>query len=192
MVEGELYMGEKYIEYMRNQILKLLEEPRRLEEISEKLCVSKASCFRTLAELIEQDKVMQISLGNRGTYYIIKKKAISDNVSDLNATIVKETVVAKDNYENLKKKVEKIDTNVNGLYANIISIMSIFVAIFALIAVNANIAFELTEQNMQGVFCGIIGVNLLVVVCMIILLVVVRIIIIKPLLGKKEKHKKND
>ena len=50
-------------------------------------------------------------------------------------------------YHDLYTRVEDISQNVNALYVNIISLMSVFVAIFALITVNANIAFELTTEN---------------------------------------------
>ena len=75
------------------------------------------------------------------------------------------------------------------MYQNIISIISVFVAIFALITVNANITFELTKQNMCDVFWGIIVVNVFVVICIMILLVATRIFIINPLLGKGKKKK---
>lgn len=64
-----------------------------------------------------------------------------------------------------------------------------FVAIFALITVNANITFELTQQNMCNVFWGIIVVNVFVVICIVILLGATRILIINPLLGKSKKKK---
>lgn len=103
--------------------------------------------------------------------------------------IKEETVNAKDAYDDLAEKYDEVSKNVNGLYANIISIISVFVAIFALITVNANITFELTKQNMCDVFWGIIVVNVFVVICIMILLVATRIFIINPLLGKGKKKK---
>lgn len=105
--------------------------------------------------------------------------------------IAKETVEVKDTYEELEKKYEKINKNVNGIYANIISIISIFVAIFALITVNANIAFKLTEENMANVFKSIITINIFVVICIIVLLLIVRFVIIEPLLNGTKKDKKS-
>ena len=65
-----------------------------------------------------------------------------------------------------------------------ISIISVFVAIFALITVNANISFKLTTYNMNEVFWGIIVVNIFVMLCIIALLLAVRLLIINKLTGK--------
>ena len=100
----------------------------------------------------------------------------------------KDTIDARDSYEDLSNDMAKMKENVNGLYANLISIIAVFVAIFALITVNANIAFELTKENMCDVFRGIIAVNIFVVVCIIALLIATRLIIINPIInGKKKK-----
>ena len=107
----------------------------------------------------------------------------------MHSEIAKETVNVKDAYEDLKEKYDEVNKNVNGLYANIISVISVFVAIFALITVNANITFELTTKNMYDVFWGIVKINIFVVICIIVLLGATRILIINPLLGKNRKKK---
>lgn len=89
-------------------------------------------------------------------------------------------------YHDLYTRVEDISQNVNALYVNIISLMSVFVAIFALITVNANIAFELTTENMADVFWGIIKINIFVILCILVLLWGTRKILIEPLLNNKK------
>lgn len=88
----------------------------------------------------------------------------------------------------LKKQQAIVETQVNSavqdlkkLYADLIGIISIFVAIFALITVNANIAFKLTTTNMNEIFWGIIFMNVFVVICILALLGGVRILIINKL-----------
>ena len=103
--------------------------------------------------------------------------------------VKEETVNAKDAYDDLEEKYNEVNKNVNGLYANIISIIAVFVAIFALITVNANITFNLTTQNMYDVFWGIVKINIFVVICIIAMLGATRILIINPLLGKSKKKK---
>lgn len=126
---------------------------------------------------------------NRRTYYFINKTATYKDVANMHSEIAKETVNVKDAYEDLKEKYDEVNKNVNGLYANIISVISVFVAIFALITVNANITFELTTKNMYDVFWGIVKINIFVVICIIVLLGATRILIINPLLGKNRKKK---
>lgn len=171
------------------QFLQEAKEPKSYDEIAQALEYSLASVRVSLTKLADEQKVKKIET-TRNTYYSIDKKATWDDVSNMHNEIAEETVRTKDNYVDLRENIEKIDSNVNCIYANIISIMAIFVAIFALITVNANIAFKLTQENMCYVFLGVILVNIFVVICIIILLVGIRLIIINPLLGKRKGNKK--
>ena len=93
---------------------------------------------------------------------------------------------AKATNEILEKKVEQVRGEMKSLYANIISLMGIFVSIFALIVVNANITFSLTSENMREVFWGIIVMNVVVVVCILALLIGIRFILVGKLLKKND------
>ena len=83
--------------------------------------------------------------------------------------------------DEVKEQVESAIKDIRKLYADLIGIVSIFVAIFALITVNANIAFKLTTTNMNEIFFGIIAMNIFVVICIVILLYAVRKMIIDKL-----------
>ena len=83
--------------------------------------------------------------------------------------------------DEVKEQVESAIKDIRKLYADLIGIVSIFVAIFALITVNANIAFKLTTTNMNEIFWGIIVMNVFVVLCIIALLGAVRKLIIDKL-----------
>ena len=81
----------------------------------------------------------------------------------------------------VEKQVKSAVMDIKKLYADLIGIVSIFVAIFALITVNANIAFKLTTANMNEIFWEIIVMNVFVVLCIIALLGAVRKLIIDKL-----------
>lgn len=139
-------------------------------------------------KLCEEGKIDKVQASSGRMYYMLNRKTTYEDLSNIHVEIAKDTIDAKDSYEDLIHEMALISENVNGIYANIISIISVFVAIFALITVNANIAFELTKDNMCDVFWGIIAVNIIVVVCIIALLVATRLIIVNPLIkGKKKK-----
>ena len=158
--------------------------------ISEELRISKATCKECLNQLIEKKEVYSFKAKNSGRiYYAIDEGMTVDDLENMRKVMKEETVNAKDAYDDLEEKYDEVSKNVNGLYANIISIIFVFVAIFALITVNANITFKLTQENMYDVFWGIIEVNIFVVICIVILLVVTRVLIINPLLGKNKKKK---
>lgn len=196
MIEGivqEIMAEIKKVERaaMIEELLKE-ESPLTLSQVCERTCLAKHTCLTYLRYLIEENKVSPISSASGKVYYAINKATTVQDVGNMHIEIAKESIKAKDEYEELNEKYEKVNLNVNGIYVNIISMMSIFVAIFSLITVNANIVFELTTQNMPDVFWGIIKINVFVVVCILILLVGVRLIIINPMLAKKKKTKVAD
>lgn len=187
-------MSDAYPRNIENEIVELLKEkePLSLNQLAEELNTSQHACIYFLRKLVDEEKVIKLPVPNSGRiYYILNKKATWNDISNMHMEVAKETVKAKDDYEDLKDKMDKINDNVNGIYANMISIISIIVAIFALITVNANIAFELSQENVCDVFRGIIAVNIFVVVCIIVLLIGIRLILINPMLGKKKKEKKD-
>lgn len=158
--------------------------------ISEQLGISRATCIIYLNDLIDKKIVYSFKTKNgEKTYYSIEEDTTVNDWENIRKVVKEETVNAKDTYDDLEEKYDEVSKNVNGLYANIISIISVFVAIFALITANANITFKLTQENMYDVFWGIIEVNIFVVICIVILLVVTRVLIINPLLGKNKKKK---
>ena len=158
--------------------------------ISEQLGISRATCIICLNDLIDKKIVYSFKTKNgEKTYYSIEEDTTVNDWENIRKVVKEETVNAKDTYDDLEEKYDEVSKNINGLYANIISIISVFVAIFALITVNANITFKLTQENMYDVFWGIIEVNIFVVICIVILLVVTRVLIINPLLGKNKKKK---
>ena len=173
------------------RILDLLNEkaPMTIRKIAEETSMSHSTCARVLAKLCEEDKIVKIQGSSSGrAYYLMNREATVADVSNMHIEIAKDTIDARDSYEDLSNDMAKMKENVNGLYANLISIIAVFVAIFALITVNANIAFELTKENMCDVFRGIIAVNIFVVVCIIALLIATRLIIVNPIInGKKKK-----
>ena len=182
-------MSELHKRNIENEILDLLDEkaPMSMHQIAEELGIMNSMCVRNLAELVKKGKIVKLQANSSGkAYYLLDKKATFEDISNMHIEVARETVNAKDNYEDLEEKIEKVASNVNSMYANIISIMSIFVCIFALITVNANITLKLTQENMNNVFCGIITMNVFVVICIVSLLIGIRAIIINPLIKKKK------
>ena len=161
-----------------------------ITNISEELGITKATCLTCLNDLIDKKIVYSFKTKNgRKTYYSIEERTTVNDIENMRKVVKEETVNAKDAYDDLEEKYNEVNKNINGLYANIISIISVFVAIFALITVNANITFTLTTQNMYDVFWGIVKINIFVVICIIAMLGATRILIINPLLGKSKKKK---
>ena len=180
------------MENIKKEIQRLLNTnpPMTTKGISDELRITRGTAVRCVRDLVDQGIISEFEAKNSGKkYYYIEEEMSDKDTSDMRKVVTEETINAKDAYKDLTEKYEKASKNVNGLYANIISIIAVFVAIFALITVNANITFELTTKNMYDVFWGIVKINIFVVICIIVLLGATRILIINPLLGKSRKKK---
>ena len=92
---------------------------------------------------------------------------------------LQETISSK--HGELSDSFERMEHDIKDLYANILTLMGIFVAVFAFIAVNSNITFELTKSNQSNIFWGIVVINIFVAVCIIALLFTLKFFIIRPL-----------
>lgn len=95
----------------------------------------------------------------------------------------------QEKHDALDSTVKSTRKDLGELYANILTIMGIFVAVFAFIAVNSNITFQLTQENQVDVFWGIVKINIFVAVCIIALVISLKLFVIKPLLGNKKDGK---
>ena len=132
-----------------------------------------------------QDKgIVKLQGTQNGAYYFLAKMTYGQlQTGEVFSNAV---INAKATNEMLEKKVEQVRGEIKSLYANITSLMGIFVSIFALIVVNANITFSLTSENMREVFWGIIVMNVVVVVCILALLIGIRFILVGKLLKKND------
>lgn len=121
---------------------------------------------------------------------------IQNEISKKQKELSKQQKLISKKQKELSKKHSEVTNQVAStikdirkLYADLIGIISIFVAIFALITVNANISFKLTTYNMNEIFKGIIIINLVVVGCIVVLLGAVRLLIINNLTKTNPKQK---
>lgn len=160
---------------IQEKILNLLRElsPLTLEELAEILTVHIDVIKRELNSLIKQEMVYQDGEG----FYANTRYRL-ENIDELQKETKEINEAYKKELKRLKKRSSEIEYKINNIYLNLISLMSIFVAIFSLIVTNANITFKLTQENMSEVFEGIIITNLFIVLCIIILLIGIRVLII--------------
>ena len=170
---------ERILEYIKDN------GPVSGKEISEYVDVSMASISRAIQKLIDEGKISKVG-GTRRVFYVVPDGITYAEMQDLKQILSKETAKAKDSRLDIEDRVKELTKSVNGFYANIISLMSVFVAIFALITVNANIAVSFLKDNIWDGVAAVATINGIVVFCIIVMLVFVRIIIISPLL-KVEK-----
>lgn len=176
---------------LHEQIMNLFDTikcPLTLTTISNSLNYSHASTIRTLQELIKAGKVKELTPENNSAekYYMPTDPLFLSTSSPNHESVTLKNIEQKlvntlSKYNELSKEIENSQKQLKSIYANIISIMSIFVSIFALITVNGNIVFSITQENLTNYISGIILVNIFVIICIISLLLAIKFLIINGL-----------
>jgi hypothetical protein len=176
------------LETIQNRIVYMLEKTSPL--VAEELAWE----FDIPVEIIKEELdslCKQYIVHKEGDNYYANTRYRLDSIDK----IQKETKEINANYKKelkqLKNRSNEIENKIESIYLNIISLMSIFVAIFSLIVTNANIVFNITQKNMKTVFKGIAVTNLFVVICIIVLLIGIKLLIINSFykrIGKSELY----
>ena len=165
--------------------------PQSLAEIGEQLQISRTTVSMSLKKLEEEGLITRAGNSKTRQYYIPVKalrKIDPDNLEQIDKEISNISADAKDQYEdirekteNLEKRMKEFDGKMNQFYVNIISIMAVFVAIFALININVKIVADVaTTISWDAVItCGIIDVSAVVIIWA--MLFILKKLIINPL-----------
>lgn len=169
---------EKIIDYLKEN-----EKATQLE-LRNNLSISQAIVSDILKRLIDENIVERVPT-NRNTYYILKEGLTAEKYDNLSSEIKKRVILVEESMENVKEQVDNANQNINKIYIDIISLMSVFVAIIALIITNADIVLKITESNIKNYLLDIVLVNLSVCICLAIFVVLIRFIVLKPLSKKK-------
>lgn len=165
--------------------------PQSIAEIGEQLEISRSAVSLALKNLEEQGLITRVGNSKTRQYYIpVKalKKIDVESLEQIDKEINNITADAKDQYEDIREKTEHLekrmkefDGKMNQFYVNIISIMAVFVAIFALININIKIVADVATTISWGAVgtCAIIDGSALILIS--IMLVLLKILIISPL-----------
>ena len=111
------------------------------DHLDDKLCENTKNSIRKLYDHANLD-IARIN-------YI---KALQDRNLSREQEIISLQNKLNTKHEELSGSFEKMENDIKDLYANILTLMGIFVAVFAFIAVNSNITFELTQSNQADIF----------------------------------------
>lgn len=174
----EKIMVSKY----KKTILDYIEEAGKAtsDELQETFQISRSVVFNVTDELIREGNLRKKRIDDRLYYYKPAKTTWGD-LEDANNKIKESIIVAEDSSDMLVKEVDQLRGEIKSIYANIISLMSIFVAIFALIIANVNVIAGLVDTNISKLLVGIIAVNVSIGICIAVFIILIRIFIINPL-----------
>ena len=187
-------------------VLDLLEssgKPLSLSEIANSLCYTKCSLNIALQKMVENKQIQSYtSMTAKGNnfvnmmYYSIlnnekdnDSKNIEKLIDELNQKYVNLDSDLQLKNEELNRRIEEVENNTKNIYLNIISIISVFIAIFTLIITNVQvlkdyIAVDDTVCNVS-MKMAVINIPLLIVIFFVLLMI--RNLILKPLKSKQRK-----
>jgi hypothetical protein len=160
--------------------IEIFNRPVLAKEIAEELATTMASVLRALNRLASSEQIGKIQTQSR-TYYFIQTHTTVSDIDTMNNIVAKATVNAVDANEDLKEDIKNVQGKIDQIYLSIISLMGIFVAIFALITVNINLVYKVAiSPNKDAVITSII-INVSAIFMIAVLLLLMRWLIINPL-----------
>ncbi len=170
------------------EAVRLFNAPVSRRQIAEETKYSLATTSRALEKLVSQGVLEKVGSGNI-RYYQISTSQKSKEEINLETRFVELSEALDEKIVRHDRRIERVEKETEHLYTNMISIMGVFVAIFALIVINANaIAGTISEDTkICDALLKLAVLNIPVVICIIALLIGVRFIILKDF--KRGDHK---
>ncbi len=175
------------------KVLEYIEQadgPVSAMEISEALGITRGAVHNALSYLIDNNKVIQNKTGTRKVGYYISK-ASDPSVNEIRQDRVDYASEHREEIERLEARINEVEEKEKRFYSEMVSIMAIFVAIFALIITNVDIINNSVTMNMSNceLFKRVLIIDIPVVVSIIVLMLMVKVVTRSK--SKKSKKRKD-
>ncbi|MCI5690162.1 MAG: hypothetical protein MR286_04640 [Clostridiales bacterium] len=170
------------------ETVRFLDRPVSVREVSDAVKLSNLTTISALTQLVRQGKIEMVQDGS-GNYYQVSVAGKTKEESDLEIRFAQLDKALNDRITKLDERIVQVEKETNHIYANMISIMGVFVAIFALIVINANAIVGTISEDAKicDALLKLVVLNVPVMFCIIALLVGVRFIILRDF--KRGEHK---
>ncbi|MCR5778415.1 MAG: hypothetical protein K6G84_13530 [Lachnospiraceae bacterium] len=152
------------------------DEPLRIDELALLLDEKEISVQKELDRMVSEGIVRKISI-RKNTYYCLENQGFTASQFDNARTnLLSWMANIKASRDELSEETESLKNELNKIYSNFISIMGIFVAVFAIVFSNASFTFE-TIRDYVGTeeIISFIVAEVVTVLMIIILLVALNI-----------------
>lgn len=150
-----------------------------IKDIMEKCAISKPVAHNCVRELLEDGKIIEIGT-SRGIYYTTSEMT-EGQLNNLSIESKRITFKAQDDMKNVAEEVDSLKDQISKIYADFISLMSILVAVFSLVSVNANIIAAIANKCVCHIVITTVIVSVSVSLCMFIFILLIRWIVLKPI-----------
>lgn len=167
---------------LKNKILKVMDiynRPVTANEIAEELDVPLKLIKNIFTLLLSRGEIIEYSSKSGKRYYepASKKEDINETISqkyvDMASALEKQ-------YEEIKEENEELRNQIDKLYSNMISLMGIFVAIFALVIINVDAinSFVSKVENAGELFLDLVVLNIPIIISIGTIIVLIKIFIL--------------
>ena len=180
------YLKDSTLSETEQKFLKaisLYNRPVTVSEIATELGVSRPMVIHQLQSLLKKGNIVEYtSNGGKQRYYTptLSKTGLdavlSQKYADIAGSLEKQYADIKAENDNLRQQIDK-------LYANILTLMGIFVSIFSLIIINVDAigSFMMNVDNSDVLFRTLIKLNVPLVTAIVVLILLIKFLFLTKL-----------
>lgn len=163
--------------------ISLYNRPVTVSEIATELGISSATVSRRFQSLLQKGNIVEYTAnGGKQRYYTptLSKTGLdavlSQKYADIAGSLEKQYADIKAENDNLRQQIDK-------LYANILTLMGIFVSIFSLIIINVDAigSFMMNVDNSDVLFRTLIKLNVPLVTAIVVLILLIKFLFLTKL-----------
>ena len=164
------------------QVIELFNRPVTVYEVSYEMGMDLQVTNETIVTLVKKDKLIKIKPTKSDTIYytpLTSKSGIEIMINQKYVDMVQQLDVE---YSEIKKEQDNLNNQIKGIYGQIITLMGIFISIFALVIINVNAISEFVNRTSTicELFKSLLVLNVPIVVSLAALILLIRFIL-KPL-----------
>ena len=167
------------------QVITIFNRPVTVREIAEELNMSVNSVRRYFLKLQQKGNIVAYVSGNNRYYAPTTSKdgldaILSQKYADIASSL-------ENQYLEIKAENEELRQQISGLYASILTLMGIFVAIFSLIVININAIgiFLKDVTDSTEMFYSLLKLNLQILLAIFFLVLMIKFLLHTP--AKRDK-----
>lgn len=173
------------------QFLKNNRNPLKCDEIAKHFRVRKNGLRNELNKWCEKSsedgegepKIAKIETG-QNIYYTVNDGITCGEMNHMAVYMATYLAHMRDYFEETEKNAKSAKEGIKEIYAQIISLMTIFISIFSLIIINANIMTSLMDKEVNDIISSCVIINGCTLMVIVVLIVLIRLIIVRPLSKK--------
>lgn len=150
--------------------------PITIREISDELDLPSMITKDILDSLLEKGNIVAFS-SERGKYQYYASVSSKEGINALFAQKYADIAGGLESqYKEVKEENEKLKKQIDALYANILTLMGIFIAIFALIVINIEAIgnFVSKIQSSDELYWALLKINIPLLVSLVVLILLIK------------------